>query len=52
MVEVSIKGETATEVARYGFDKRLRDIAQGPDGSVWLIEDGEGGRLLRINPAN
>jgi aldose sugar dehydrogenase len=52
IVEVSIEGETAAEVARYSFDNRLRDIAQGPDGSVWLIEDGEGGRLLRLSPAS
>ena len=51
VVEVSIEGETATEVARYDFDSRLRDIAQGPDGNVWLIEDGEGGRLLKLTPA-
>ncbi|WP_435418223.1 PQQ-dependent sugar dehydrogenase [Parerythrobacter aurantius] len=51
LVEVAIEGEKGTEVARYGFDNRLRDIAQGPDGSVWLIEDGKGGRLLKLSPA-
>lgn len=51
LVEVSLDGEKGTEVARYGFDNRLRDIAQGPDGSVWLIEDGKGGRLLQLKPA-
>lgn len=52
LVEVSIDGDKATEVARYGFERRLRDIAQGPDGSVWLIEDGKGGRLLKLSPAS
>lgn len=51
LVEVAIDGNKATETARYDFDNRLRDIAQGPDGSVWLIEDGEGGRLLKLSPA-
>lgn len=51
LVEVAIDGDKATETARYSFDNRLRDIAQGPDGSVWLIEDGEGGRLLKLTPA-
>lgn len=51
LVEVSLDGEKGTEVERYGFDNRLRDIAQGPDGSVWLIEDGKGGRLLQLKPA-
>ncbi|WP_284124740.1 PQQ-dependent sugar dehydrogenase [Parerythrobacter aestuarii] len=52
LIEVAIEGDTATEQARYDFGARLRDIAQGPDGSVWLIEDGEGGRLLKVSPAS
>ncbi len=51
LVQVDLDGDKATEITRYGFEKRLRDIAQGPDGSVWLIEDGDGGRLLRLSPA-
>ena len=50
IVEVAIDGDTATEVARYDFGTRLRDIAQGPDGHVWVIEDGEGGRLIKVSP--
>lgn len=52
LIEVAIDGETATEQARYDFGARLRDVAQGPDGNVWVIEDGEGGRLLKISPAS
>ena len=25
--------------------------AQGPEGAVYLLEDGDGGRLLRLTPA-
>ncbi|WP_347303695.1 PQQ-dependent sugar dehydrogenase [Croceibacterium sp. TMG7-5b_MA50] len=50
LVRVSINGERGTEEARYPFPERLRDIAQAPDGSLLLIEDGEGGRLLRLTP--
>lgn len=50
LVEVEIDGDTATEVARYDFDNRLREVEQGPDGAVWLLEDGENGRLLRLAP--
>ena len=49
-VSLSADGTTGTEEARYEFPKRLRDIAQGPDGAVWVIEDGEGGRLIRLTP--
>ena len=29
---------------------RLRDIAEAPDGSIYVIEDGAGGRLLHLTP--
>lgn len=41
---------TATEVARYTFPARLRDIAQADDGSLWVMEDGPRGKLLRLTP--
>ncbi len=43
---------SADEAARYEFPNRLRDIAEAPDGSLWVIEDGEEGRLLRLTPAS
>ncbi len=48
LIRVGIQGESATELARYDFGKRLRSIEQGEDGSIWIAEDGEGGRLLRL----
>ncbi len=48
LVAVAIDGEQARETARYAFDKRLRAIAEGPDGALWIAEDGEGGRLLKL----
>jgi glucose/arabinose dehydrogenase len=51
LVRVSLDGGKGTEEARYAFDKRLRDIVEGPDGAVYLIEDGPGGRLLKLTPA-
>ncbi|HYD25045.1 MAG TPA: PQQ-dependent sugar dehydrogenase [Croceibacterium sp.] len=51
IVRVSLDGDSGTEEARYPFDKRLRDIAEAPDGSLYVIEDGAGGRLLHLTPA-
>ncbi|MFL0357187.1 PQQ-dependent sugar dehydrogenase [Erythrobacter sp. GH1-10] len=48
IIRVSLDGETATEAARYDFDNRLRSIEQGPDGSIYVAEDGPGGRVLRL----
>lgn len=50
LVRVDIEGTDATEVARYPFDKRIREIVEGPDGAIWLLEDKEGGRLLELRP--
>ncbi len=41
---------TATEEGRYPFPRRLRDIKEAADGSLWVVEDGGNGRLLRLTP--
>lgn len=41
------------EVERFPMTNRLREIEQGPDGAIWLLEDGdhaEAGRLLKLTP--
>ncbi len=54
IVRVEIDGTKAREVARYPTEHRIRSIAQAPDGSIWIVEDGEGlskSRLFRLTPA-
>ncbi|MFM6930672.1 MAG: PQQ-dependent sugar dehydrogenase [Novosphingobium sp.] len=50
LVRVAITGDTAREVERYNMDSRMRGIAEGADGKLWMIEDGPGGRLLEVQP--
>jgi len=50
LVDVAISGEKASEVARHDFGKRLRDIVEGSDGTVWILEDGPGAHLLKLTP--
>lgn len=50
VVRVALDGNEGTEEARYKFDKRLRDIVEADDGSLYVVEDGPGGRLLRLTP--
>ncbi|MDZ4307201.1 MAG: PQQ-dependent sugar dehydrogenase [Allopontixanthobacter sp.] len=50
VIRVSIEGETAAEVARYPMGERIRQIVEGPDGAIWVLEDTESGRLLRLTP--
>jgi glucose/arabinose dehydrogenase len=52
VVRVSLAGGKGTEEARYAFDKRLRDIVEADDGSLYVIEDGPGGRLLHLTPSS
>ena len=42
---------SAAEFRRYPMGRRIREVEQGPDGAIWLLEDGSGGRLLRLDPA-
>jgi glucose/arabinose dehydrogenase len=48
IVRVEIDGETASEAARYDVGGRIRSIDEGPDGALWVLEDGTDGRLLKI----
>ncbi|HKJ16119.1 MAG TPA: PQQ-dependent sugar dehydrogenase [Xanthomonadales bacterium] len=50
IIRVTIDGETATEAERFEMDNRIREVEQGPDGSVWVLEDRDGGRLLKLTP--
>ncbi len=51
LVHVAIDGESAREVARYPMDSRIRSVIEGPDGALYVLEDGEGGRVMRLTPA-
>lgn len=48
IVDVAIEGDGAREVTRHEFDNRLRALAQGPDGALWVAEDGKGAKLLKL----
>ncbi len=54
LVRVEFDGETAREAHRFDMNRRIREVEQGPDGAIWLLEDeddGQGGRLLELVPA-
>lgn len=51
LIRVDVNGSSAREAERFDMGKRIREVEQGPDGSVYLLEDGEGGRLLKLTPA-
>ncbi len=51
LVRMRLNGATASEVGRIPLSARIREVEQGPDGAIWVLEDGSGGRLLKLSPA-
>ena len=47
---IALDGEKATKADHWDMGERIRAVRTGPDGAVWLLEDGPRGRLLRLGP--
>lgn len=52
LIHVDIDGEAAREAGRFKWGKRVREVEQGPDGALWVLEDAGGARLLKLTPKN
>ncbi len=51
LVRVAIAADgKAAEAARYESGKRVREVEEGPDGAVYVLEDKEDARLLHLTP--
>lgn len=53
LVRVEFSNGGAREAQRFDMGKRIREVEQGPDGAIWVLEDernGSGGRLLKLTP--
>ena len=51
LVRVQLDGTNAREAERFDMGERIREVEQGPDGALWVLEDernGSGGRLLKL----
>ncbi|ABC62545.1 PQQ-dependent sugar dehydrogenase [Erythrobacter litoralis] len=51
IIHLDMEGTSAEEIARYDFGERLREIVQGPDGAIYVLEDGDDGRLRKLTPS-
>ena len=40
----------AKAAERWDVGKRIRDVEDGPDGSLWMLEDANPGALFRVTP--
>lgn len=50
LVRVAMDGDTAGEDDIFDMGARIRDVAEAPDGSIWVIEDGDDASILRLTP--
>lgn len=52
LVRIIFDGKGGARTAeRWNVGKRVRDVAQAPDGSLWLLEDANPGALIHVTPA-
>ncbi|MGE5599937.1 MAG: PQQ-dependent sugar dehydrogenase, partial [Pseudomonadota bacterium] len=50
-IRVDIDGDQARKADQWDMGARVRAVDQGPEGEVYLLEDGDsGGRLLKLTP--
>ncbi len=53
LIRIDFNGTTAREAQRFDMGARIREVEQGPDGAIWVLEDGGAkGRLLKLMPAS
>jgi glucose/arabinose dehydrogenase len=53
LVRIEFDGNSAREAERFDMQRRIREVEQGPDGAIWLLEDGTReakGWLLKLTP--
>lgn len=50
LIRVEIEGDSAREVERFVMGKRIREVEEASDGTIWLLEDQQGAWLLKLTP--
>lgn len=54
LIRVDVDGTNAKKGDQFPMGERIREPEEGPDGAIWLLEDGRRdgkGRLLKLTPA-
>ena len=51
LIRVDLDGTKASKADEWDFRDRVREVEQAPDGSIWVLTDGDDGRLLRLTAA-
>ena len=51
LIRVTFNGDEARKADRWDMGHRIRWVGEGPDGAIYILEDEDGARLLRLTPA-
>jgi glucose/arabinose dehydrogenase len=52
LIRVDTSGTDAAKGDQWDMEARIRGVREGPDGAIWVLEDGDtGGRLWKLTPA-
>ena len=54
LVRVDLDGTNARKGDQFDMGARIREVEQGPDGAIYVLEDGaqgSQGRLIKLTPA-
>jgi glucose/arabinose dehydrogenase len=51
LIRIVFDGHGGAKTAeRWNVGKRIRDVEEGPDGSLWMLEDDNPGALIHVTP--
>ena len=50
LIRVKLDDQKAEIANQWPMNARIREVEQGPDGAIWLLTDGDDGKLLRLTP--
>ena len=50
LIRLTFNGDTAQKADRWDMGHRIRWVGEGPEGAIYLLEDGPGARLLKLTP--
>lgn len=50
LIRVDLDGTNASKGDQWDMGARIREVEQGPDGAIWLLEDAPSGRMLKLTP--
>jgi aldose sugar dehydrogenase len=50
LIGIVVTGENAKGAERWNVGHRIRDVEEGPDGALWMLEDSNSGGLFRVTP--